>query len=243
MKKGTPQAESIFESNWYGRVELDFFANDKGKLIKQKHIVTTQGGLYNFLWKNNQKIFQKKEAEAPPVTSKYVKWLMRKCTKHFSDYIQKNTYPSKIKTDKKDEKYLAMFKCDAESIKNIIENSISNILKIKNKYVPNANELLIMLHDQGDSLLASKVSSFKQEIDRKKYNCKIYYGRPTDIFDIENIELLPTLQLAYFFSLENKEVLATSAKKIFYKPQKDKKSNSLQHTIARLFIAELLLNP
>ena len=45
IKKGTFQAESIFESNWYGKVELDFFINDKGRLIKQEHIVTMQGGL------------------------------------------------------------------------------------------------------------------------------------------------------------------------------------------------------
>ncbi|MCI5179408.1 MAG: hypothetical protein D3911_08855 [Candidatus Electrothrix sp. AW3_4] len=232
IKKGTPQAESIFESNWYGRVELDFFANDKGKLIKQKHIVTTQGGLYNFLWKNNQTIFQKKEAGVPPVTSKYIKWLMRKCSKHFSDFTQGNVYPLEIKTDKTGEKYLTLFKCDAKSIKKIIANSISNILDIKNEYMPNANELLIILHDQSNTLLASKVSSLKQEIDRKKYNCKIYYGRPDDIFDIKMVDLLPTLQFAYFFSREKGNVLYESAKKSFYKPQPDKKTDKDSFSIA-----------
>lgn len=231
IKKGTPQAESIFESNWYGKVELDFFINDKGKLIKQEHIVTTQGGLYCFLWKGTKELFQKKEDELQLVTSKYVKWLMRKCSRHFSDFTQRKAYPLEIRIDATGKKFLGMFKCDTEAIKRIIENSISNILKIKNEYMPNANELFIVLHDQSNSLLASKVSSLKQEIDRKKYNCKIYYGRPDDIFDIENIDLLPTLQLAYFFSLENKEVLETSAKKIFYKPQQNRTTEEERFSI------------
>ena len=136
-----------------------------------------------------------------------------------------------IKIDATGEKYLGRFECDTESIKNIIENSISNIIKIKNKYVPNANELLIMLHDQSNSLLARKVSALKQEIDRKKYNCKIYYSRPDDIFDIENIDLLPTLQLAYFVSQESEKVLYKSTKKVFYKPQQDKKTDKESFSI------------
>ena len=70
LRKLNQSVDSMFESNWDSKIELDFFTFKNSQVESKEHIKMTQGALYTFLWKGDPQLL-KLGSQPPPVPSTY----------------------------------------------------------------------------------------------------------------------------------------------------------------------------
>lgn len=66
-------APSIFEKNWKTPVEFDFYNFENAAIKDKKHIITSQGALYTFLWKGDYDLLLSKDNISIPFRGNFLK--------------------------------------------------------------------------------------------------------------------------------------------------------------------------
>lgn len=69
QKISNEEDDSVFESNWRNLLELDILTFEDNKFKNKKHIKTTQGALYTFLWKEDWQVFEEEKGQ-PDIPSR-----------------------------------------------------------------------------------------------------------------------------------------------------------------------------
>ncbi len=81
QKKTDAEVDSLFESNWNYPLELDLYKYEDSKIKSKKHIKTTQGALYTYLWKGDFQVFENNSQLPSPSKGKILKSILDKSSK------------------------------------------------------------------------------------------------------------------------------------------------------------------